>query len=389
MGNRSRAAIFAVICALGIGFWTPSVRSADRIGDIFVIALENHNANQPASFKRTEPVYHNPHAPYIDSLITPGNPNAAQTSYATHFYNIQHPSEPNYLWTVSGSGFGIHNDRDPFPDNEQKTTKHLAGLLQLAGVSWKSYQEDIDRDPKTGAPLPRDQWTVPLKSCHGMIDEAFPANPYNGTRRFDYASKHDPCVYFVDTSGGDDLTTSNPEVSHYVPLRQLQEDLKNNTVGRFNWITPDEYNEMHSQLPNGWGGLHGDAARVALGDHVLSILIPEIKASRAYKNNGLIVIWCDETAGGDTHDFTLPYIIISPLARGNAYACNQYMSHLSDLRTFQEILQLRGDTPTGYLGDACDVTDQSDMFKPGVIPNSLPAKESLDGNHLSSRSTPR
>ena len=41
-------------------------------------------------------------------------------------------------------------------------------------------------------------------------------------------------------------------------------------------------------------------------------------ASQAYKNNGAIVIWFDETEGGE-HHLTLPEIVISPLAKGNAY----------------------------------------------------------------------
>ena len=58
----------------------------------------------------------NPAAPYVNSLVTPGNPNAAQVSYATRYYNAGqhvHPSEPNYIWSEAGTTFGVYTDEDP------------------------------------------------------------------------------------------------------------------------------------------------------------------------------------------------------------------------------------------------------------------------------------
>ena len=43
-------------------------------------------------------------------------------------------------------------------------------------------------------------------------------------------------------------------------------------------------------------------------------------ASKAYQDHGVIIIWMDETEHGDDTNSTLPEIIISPLAKGNAYA---------------------------------------------------------------------
>jgi hypothetical protein len=103
----------------------------------------------------------------------------------------------------------------------------------------------------------------------------------------------------------------------------LQTDLTNNTVARYNLITPDQYNDIHSAFSNGftYNGTYytKDQAAIAQGDNFLSIVVPMIMNSAVYKNNGAIVIWFDETEGGDTNDFTLPEIVISPLATGNAY----------------------------------------------------------------------
>ena len=57
-------------------------------------------------------------------------------------------------------------------------------------------------------------------------------NPYNGSLQYNYAPKHNPMVYFSDTSGGNNTTTSNTQRLQYAPLQQLQTDLTNNTVSK-------------------------------------------------------------------------------------------------------------------------------------------------------------
>src|SRR6516162_6431375 len=78
---------------------------AAQIGDVFYIDMENRNWTQPASQTSPQQIFGNLAAPYINSLVTAGNPNAAQTSYATNYLNAGvgiHPSEPNYVWQEAG-----------------------------------------------------------------------------------------------------------------------------------------------------------------------------------------------------------------------------------------------------------------------------------------------
>src|ERR1700733_10887147 len=164
----SRTAIVArgVIIAL---YFSGHFCLAASIGDVFVIMMENHNFTQPASYTSTQAIYGNANAPYINSLITPNNANAAQTSWASNYTSLGasiHPSEPNYIWTEAGTNFGVTSDNTPFGSGgtEQTTNQHLTGLLQQVGISWKSYQEDIDLNTSTGAVLPQNQWTVPLNN---------------------------------------------------------------------------------------------------------------------------------------------------------------------------------------------------------------------------------
>src|SRR5262245_24611340 len=91
--------------------------NAQQIGNVFYIALENHNFQQPSSVTSPNPIFGNAAAPFINSLVTPGNPNAAMVSYASNYQNVSptlHPSEPNYVWQESGKN-GPLNDNDPYP----------------------------------------------------------------------------------------------------------------------------------------------------------------------------------------------------------------------------------------------------------------------------------
>ncbi len=90
-------------------------------------------------------------------------------------------------------------------------------------------------------------------------------------------------------------TTTNPLSHNHAPLQQLAFDLMQDRVANYNWITPDQYNEMHSGPSTGFTGLTGDAANIRLGDNTLSRLVPMIMSSQAYKDGGVIILWWDET----------------------------------------------------------------------------------------------
>ncbi len=138
---------------------------------VFLILMENHNWSD---------IKDSSSAPYINHTLLP------QASYAEQYYNPPgiHPSEPNYLWLEAGSNFGISDDANP-DANHQNTTNHLVTLLNKAGISWKSYQEDISG---TVCPLTEDG---------------------------SYAPKHNPMVFF------DDVTNTNDAHSSYCITLQL------------------------------------------------------------------------------------------------------------------------------------------------------------------------
>ena len=354
------------------------VEGAGRVKTVFVIAMENHNWTQPVTQTSPQQVFLNPYAPFINSLVDGSSGISSQVAYATNYINSDvgvHPSEPNYIWAEAGTNFGIHNDDTPYhadcsPDTVQATDQHLSAFLMKAGRTWRSYQEDTNVDRTPNLPLPASAWTVPLFNSSGTF--AAGLNSYDYSNQYNYAAKHNPMVFFTDTSGGCDGSVANPMRAQYAPLQQLTLDLQNNTVADYNWITPNQFNDMHTTLANGYGGPSGAAAkddrgRIAQADNFLARLVPLIMASDAYKNHGMIVLWWDESEGGDAPDHTLPFIVISkdvqPNVNGVPFTSTTELSHASTLRTMQEIFHL-----TPLLGDAANANDLSDLFQPGAIP---------------------
>ena len=405
MPQIRRLAIFGVVALLG-GLIYPSAH-AQAVKTVFVIPMENHNWTQPDNqfSGPIQQIFQNPNAPFINSLVN-GTAVATingkqvnisqQVAYATNYHNVLatdggnnphiHPSEPNYVWAEAGTNFGGFTDADPFAPQSgtgaiqvQDNQLHLTRLMTQCGVTWKSYQEDIDLAPDgaffDNVVRPQSQWTVPINSFSGNFVTG--VNQWNGSTQYNYAVKHNPMAFFTDSNGGNDATPANPLSRQYAPLQQFFVDLANNTVAQYNWITPDQYNDQHTALKNGFQGLFGDAANIAQGDNFLKQVIPMIMASPAYQSKGAIIIWWDESENdGDANDnpddlnHTVGEIVISPLAHPNVggvpFASDVFLTHSSDLRTMQEIFHV---TRPFSLGDAVHANDLSSLFADGVIQN--------------------
>jgi hypothetical protein len=440
-----------------------------QITTVFYILLENRNFTENET-NGGQQILGSAAAPYLNSLITPGNPNAAQVSYSSCYHNDLavyngsgpsiHPSEPNYVWMENGSNETKLDDNDPYASgasvqqifnyaaaNPSLTTENLTGLLQSAGISWKSYTEEVNTENSNGTNVntaggnlsntmvPSSQWTVPLVSFSGS--NASYTNPYNGSHQWNFACKHTGQLFFPATNGSSvntaDTGITNVAASHYPPLQQLATDLTNNTQAAYNVITPDQYNDMHTALTGGYTykgvAYTGDSAQVAQGDNFCSIVIPQIMASQVYKaGHTAIIIWTDETEGTNQNDFnhTLTEIAISPLCKGNAYDGTLNYTHSSDVATIQKIFGVTADTATGFLNDGANASnatpagvtglsqiagtapygtaftqaaspkggfgtgtaqDMSDLFVSGTIPLALPGLNVTVGGYSSNRKT--
>jgi hypothetical protein len=280
-----------------------SAQTLTRIQHVFLILMENVTWPQ---------IKGNTNAAFINDVLLP------MSSYCDHFFTPPgtRGSLAQYLWLEAGTNFGI-NDGDPVT-RHLSTTNHLVIQLQNAGITWKTYQENI-----SGSDCPT--------ASSGLY--------------FDF---HNPYIYFDDIYL-DPVNCSN----HVRPYPELAGDLTSNTVPRYCFITPNLCNDMH----NSSGCATPD--RIRNGDNWLAAEIPKILNSEAYQNNGAIIITWDEGTDGVSGPFGT--IVISPLAKGGAYLNTNRFDHSATLRTIQEIFGVRP-----FLVAAAASPSLQDLFLPDL-----------------------
>jgi hypothetical protein len=289
--------------------------TGNAIQTVFIILMENSNWS---GIKGSTSM------PYLNNMILP------IAAHAEMYKNPPslHPSEPNYLWLEAGTNFNITADGLPSGDH-QSSTAHLVTQLNAAGISWKSYQEDIDGT------------TCPLS----VVKE--------------YVPRHNPMVYFDDVTGTNDPNNSYC-INHVRPFSELATDLTNNTVARYNFITPNLCDDMHGSdiLALDFTCVTGLTDLKKKGDDWLMANLPVITGSQAYQHAAIFITW-DE--GELNSDGPIGMIVLSPYAHTapGGYSNSIPYTHSSTLKTMQEIF---GVTP--LLGGAADsaTTDLSDLF---------------------------
>src|SRR4051812_44380856 len=198
--NHMLSNIFRVVACLAFIRAFPACGQLTNVKTVFVILMENHNWSD---------IKGSPSAPYTNNTLL------AMASHAEQYFNPPgiHPSLPNYLWLEAGTNFGITNDNAP-SSNHQSTVSHFSTQLKNAGISWKTYQENISG---TVCPL---------------------------TSIYPYAPKHNPFVYFDDVTNTNDPNSAYC-IAHVRPYTELAADLQNNTVARYVFITPNLCNDTH------------------------------------------------------------------------------------------------------------------------------------------------
>ncbi|HWL87075.1 MAG TPA: alkaline phosphatase family protein [Polyangiaceae bacterium] len=289
--------------------------TTSTIQHVFVIAMENHDPNS---------IIGNPtDAPYINNTLLPSY---AQASNFNDELAISIPSEPHYVWMEAGtnafSDRTFTNDNAPSSSNSTSSTAHLSTQINNAGGTWLSYQEGINST--TGA--------CPI-AASGF-----------------YAPKHDPFVFFKDTSGNPPSKTNAYCVAHHKALTALAGDLTNNAVASYNFITPNLCNDMH--------GASGcpDSNTVRSGDTWLSKNLPAL-ISYANANAGVIFIVWDE--GESTTK--MPFIAVGPHVKAGFTGTVSY-NHSSLVKSVEEVLGLP------ILSTVSSANDFSNLFQSGFFP---------------------
>jgi hypothetical protein len=265
------------------------------IKHVFVIVLENEDYS--ASY------VHNKHHWLGHKLQRQG-------TLLTRYYGTGHASLDNYLAMMSGQAPNPTTSGDcpqyvdvqPSPavfdasgDGQAvgagcvypKQVKTLPDQLKAVHRTWHGYMEDMGRtkgreERRCGRP---GSSTYP-----GTRDQTQSATAHD-----QYAARHNPFAYFHS------LIDSKSCRHNVVPLRALRHDLRRvSTTRNFSFITPNLCDDGHDGPCAGKDAKGSKAGGLTSIDHFLSVWVPRIESSRAFRRNGLLIITTDEASTSDT-----------------------------------------------------------------------------------------
>jgi hypothetical protein len=221
-------------------------------------------------------------------------------------YSDKLDSNPNYGQLVSAAGANAAPGQNGCVYPSSVST--LFNQLDAGGVSWKGYAQDLG-NPDASGPA-HDAGTqycgAPYASPGPTASTAQP-NPGSANSTDQYVPKHFPFPWFESLLDNPNDCNSAHIANLFSPTDGLYNDLQSERMTpAFSWITPNNCSDAHDAVCHGnnlsggfsdpntpnppanyTGGLYA-------ADLFLEHVIPEIEASPAYKDGGLIDVTFDE-----------------------------------------------------------------------------------------------
>lgn len=167
-----------------------------------------------------------------------------------NYFSVTHPSEPNYVASVGGDYFGMDNDN---LNNVPANVSSIVDLLESKGITWGEYQQDM---PVTGF-------------------QGFQLLNPDGAN--DYVRKHNPLIIY------DSVSSSTQRSANIKNFTLFEQDLANNNIPQWAFITPNMTNDGH------------DTNVTFAGTFMQSFLPPLLKNPNFNSDRTLILLTWDET----------------------------------------------------------------------------------------------
>jgi len=381
-----------------------------HLDHVFLIMMENHAYNQ---------VIGNPNDPFVNKY-------ARTVNTATNYFAVGHPSLTNYLEVVGGSNFGVRTDNSPdwtdyactpnlangfvstdnpptpnicpiygtgtdaatpaidysnettgppgdididgtksYAANPNTVGMTIADELVAAGLTWKSYQEDL---PPGGA-----EGVDNADGFYSNLDDlttALPGEKQTQSNLVDlYAVKHNPFAYFQIVQEGLDPDLSLWQMADFEGRNGLFADLGSGHVPTFSFIVPNQCNDQHGRSnagpacefdPNDDGTLVGlNPGLMFRGDVTIQLLVTAIHNSPVWSmgHNAIVIVW-DENDYSVAPTTNRVLLIVETNYRVKAVHSANFYTHFSLLKSIEAGFALP------CLNHACDqVTSvMSDLF---------------------------
>ena len=278
----TRRLLISAALALGLvgGAASPASAALPHYGHVFIVVLENGNAGSTFG--------PNTEIPYLASTL------ASKGAYVPNYYATGHLSLDNYISMVSGQAPNGQTQADCqfFTDFLPGTStsdgqfvgqgcvypagvQNIATQLEGAGFTWRGYMQDM----ANAAPAQPATCRHPGIGAHDTTQTASATDQY--------AARHNPFVYFHSII---DFPTCQ---ANDVDLNRLAPDLAAKaTTPNYAFITPDLCNDGHDEPC-----ADGQPGGMVQANTFLQGLIPQILASPAYRDRGLLIVTFDEAEG--------------------------------------------------------------------------------------------
>jgi hypothetical protein len=269
-----RLAALALLAA-GLCSAAPAQAALPPVRHVWQIVLEN--TNYDAAFGPASQI------PYLSTTL------AAQGQLLSQYYATGHASLDNYVSMISGQAPNIDTQADcqlytdflpgVMGPNGQAigqgcvypaTVPTLADQLTAKGLTWRGYMEDMGTPCNHPAVNSRD-------------------GTQSATAQSQYAARHNPFVYFHSIIDSPVCAASD------VDLSRLPTDLASPASSpSYAMIVPDLCNDAHDATC-----ADGGPGELPAADAFLRKWVPQILASPAYADGGLLIVTFDEAESGD------------------------------------------------------------------------------------------
>jgi phosphatidylinositol-3-phosphatase len=187
------ACLVAVVSGMAVGSRDDAAALGVPTAHLAIIVMENKEYGE---------IIDNPNAPYINETLVPNG------RLFTRFYAVTHPSLPDYLVLTGGSMAGCVSGQCSVGSVPNENIFHQ---MNGASISWKLYAESMP------------------SNCYPLDSDA-------------YLVRHNPAPYYRNLGPRGDGTCFTNDV----PYGELASDMAAGVLPQFLWITPNQYNDMHT-----------------------------------------------------------------------------------------------------------------------------------------------
>ncbi|KAJ5772287.1 hypothetical protein N7520_002816 [Penicillium odoratum] len=167
----------------------------------------------------------------------------------TNYFATTHPSQPNYVASAAGDNFGMDNDAfTQIPAN----VSTIADLFDTKSIAWSEYQQHLPYAGYQG---------------YNFSNQHTDANSY--------MRKHDPLIIF------ESVTNSDVRPRQIKNFTSFYDDLKNERLPQYSFITPNMTNDCHD-------------TDITVGGDFLADFLPPLLKNEYFTKDSLILVTFDE-----------------------------------------------------------------------------------------------